>query len=294
MNPKAHLLENMFKVDLLDLGWIAVAIVVVTALAWQFYRGIEGSEGSNSSALPKSMSAQARWLSLVSAAWWTADLIWHARAVVVTPQFDRPLLTVDRVSPFHWAAQLWTQNPIGADFTLLVVDVALVLGFAFSFKGHPRWLLVTATVWGTLRWMAVAMSAPWDGRYPMGPGGFLLAAAATYLIMKPHHYRAILASCSTWLAVDALWTRGPGVLSIHVGIAVGLVGLAFGIMRGWPSRSLRLLAFFVAVDILSQHIGTQVLHLGMNQLWSPLLFLLAAGLHFSPRAPRRTDPAPTR
>lgn len=289
MDPQSRLMENMFKVDLFALIWIMVAIVVVTALAWHFYRGLDADDGPPakiSSTGP--MPLKARWLSLVITAWWASDLIWHARAVVVTRAFYRPLLAPDLASPaLKWAAELWQANPVLWDFATLIGDAALVLGLSFTFRHHPRWILWGATAWGFVRWILTAAVAPWGNAHPIGPGGFFLIAASAYLVMAPSHYRAIFGGAALLLAVDAgLTAHGP----THLGLGVGLIGLAYGVWRQWTATSFRILALFVTLDLLLQHVGIRALQGGLNQLWVPLMLLMAFGLHLSQEPRRHAKP----
>lgn len=292
MDPQSRLMENMFKVDLFALIWIMVAIVVVTALAWHFYRGLAADDGPPAQvAQAPPMPLQARWLSLVITAWWASDLIWHARAVVVTRAFYRPLLAPDLASPgMRWAAQLWQANPVLWDFATLMADAGLVVGLAFTFRHHPRWILWTAAAWGLVRWVLTAGVSPWGHAHPMGPGGFLLVAACAYLALAPAHYRAIFGSMTLLLAVDAGLTAHGLQDATHLGLGVGLIGLAYGVWRQWTPHSFRILVLFVSIDLVLQHIGTHVLTGGLNQLWVPLLLLMAFGLHLSQEPRRHAKP----
>lgn len=286
MDARSRALENMFNVDLLALVWILVAIVVVSGLAWHFYQGLSQEENPRSGRPPSPvMSRQARWLGMVLEAWWFTDLIWHARSVVVTPPFYHLLLRAGHGPLYHWAQSLWRSNPILWDFSTLVVDAGIVLGLAFSYRRHPRWILAAACAWGAVRWYLAAFAAPWGHHFPIGPGGFLLAALAAYGALLPNHYRIALAAACAVLAVDAGMTAAGPHSAIHVGIGVGLLGLAFGALRGWTASSFRLLAFFLALDLLVQHVGSNFGRLGLNDLWGPMVLLLAIGIHLDGSQP---------
>ncbi|NMP22333.1 hypothetical protein [Sulfobacillus harzensis] len=290
MDPKSRLLENMFNVDLFALVWIAVAIVVITALAWNFYQGLAVEDASPSSAPAPAMPLQTRWLGLIVATWWASDLVWHSRAVVVTPSFYRPLIRADLMVPWlHWAAMLWEQNPILWDFAALMADAGLVLGLAFSYRRHPRWLLWAAALWGTARWLLTASSAPWGAAHPFGPGGYLLAGASAYLMLAPSRYRAVLSLAAVLLAIDAGITSYGLHNTAHLGLGIGLMGVAYGAWRHWTALSFRILALFVSIDLLTQHVGTAALMGGMNQLWVPLLFFMALGLHLDTQVKRHQE-----
>ncbi len=285
MDPMSRSLENMFNVDLFALVWIAVAIVVITTLAWYFYQGLHVEDGPDSKSLPAparpKMAMQTRWLAAFVASWWLADTLWHARAIVVTPGFWGPL--VSDAAPLHWAAQLWQSNPILWDFGVLIGDGALVLALAFTWRHLPRWLWLAAAAWGVARWVLAAGQAPWRATAPIGPGGYLIAATAAYCALFPQHYRTLVGLIAASLAADGFVTAHGMAHPVHIGIAVGLTGLALAAARRWTPVTFRVLALLITVDLLLQHVGTDFARTGMNHLWAPALFCLAAGLHLDVR-----------
>lgn len=282
MGTQSALLENMFKVDLLSLVWIAVAVVVVGGLAVNFYHALNEHEPHPPK--PPPMSRQTRWLGLVVATWWLADLLWHIRARVVTPPFWHHELWGSNLPWLWFAHQWWQANPVLWDFTILVGDGVMAAGLYFTVKRHPPWLFWLAMAWGLARWLLQGASVDFHVTVnPIGPNVYLLSASAAYLALDPRAYRFLLSGLAFWLALDSLISQASPV---HWVLAIGLGGLGYATLKGWSLANSGILAGALTIDILLRGIGTHFLSAGLSALWAPALFLLVIGYHL-PGSPTR-------
>jgi hypothetical protein len=277
MTPQ--LIETTFKVDLLALVWITVAVVVVAVLAAQFYRALEGIPGP---LRPRSVSSpQSLWLTGLLGSFWSLDALWHARAFVVTPRFWRPqtrFVLQEGLPWLKWTVHLWSRNPILWDFSVLAVDIALASLVWVNWRGAPRWVLWGGVAWGVVRWALVGASIPVAvGVAVVGPGGFLLAGLTAYLLYRPQRFTVLLPAAGTWLAVDAMLAARHGPPAAEPALALGLMVLAWGLRADWPSRALRALAVLLTIDVALLGVDSQIPHWGLNWAWAPALLVLVLG-----------------
>lgn len=290
--PRAEkILESTFNVDLLALAWIFVAVTVLTILGWYFYDGLGQGRNALSTENWIPPSRRSQGLVLFMAAWWALDLIWHSRAIVVTPHFWQALVkTTPRVPVLSaLVIHLWAENPIAWDFGLLVVNALLVLIMAVTWPRIPRYLVLFAMVWGILRWVLTGLTGTViDGYALPGPGGDLLAASAAYLLLYPRQVRVLLAILFSGMALDIMISapHTPG-LAVSLGLVIGFSALAWGIIRGWPALTLRTLLIMMTIDAVAYHLGTSAYHSGLNTLVEPALLVLGWSIHMNTESGRR-------
>lgn len=280
MSPK--LMENTFNVDLFGLVWIAVAVVVVGLLASHFYRGLE--ERTPVRRHRQMASRQHVWLTGTLTIWWTADTLWHARAYVVTRLFWRPEVraALHQGMPWlAWTTHLWSHNPVLWDFMVLTIDGLLAFSLFMTFRHPPVWLKWGAVGWGLVRWGLAGADAAFPTAHPFGPGAYLMAAAAAYLMIAPAHYRHVLAGIAGWLALDSLFAARAPFAPTEAMLLTGFGALAWASYRGWTPLTFRLLAVTLAVQTTILGVGGHALHLGLNLLWTPILAALAIGRDFA-------------
>lgn len=299
-DPSSRTLENMFAVDLLSVMWIVVAIAVITALARYFYRGLTAEDHpvrSRRVAIPSLKPAQ-KMLWGACAVWWLMDAAWHFRPPVVIPPFWLPEIqeAVHRApNTLHgllmWSTSLWAANPIVWDFSILLFDLGWGLALLMTWKSHPRWLMGLILVWALLRWTLTGWGASAiSSTGSLGIGAYVWAAAANYLVLKPYRYRI----ASTLLfAGTALgdWVQAPQPLhGTAIGIAAGLLGLAWGTWRNWDPLPYLFLAALVTANLVSASGGHPFTHLGMNTFVAPWIMLIAVGHWLNTRTPMALKP----
>lgn len=274
----------MFSVDLMSVLWIAVAMAGLVFMVFEFRHVLE-THGEPPRPRPPRLSRALAVLWLSQMGWWLYDAAWHLRPVVVTPHYGQRLQGFELASapaPIQHGLKtlhaLWQANPIGWDYLVLLIDLALGISLLMGMRRHPQWLMTLALTWAVIRGVTSGFGDI-GGHGAFAPGAFLFAATAALIYLKPLKMRAYATALYALVGVEMLWrSLLLGSVWSVTGLAVGMLGLAWGSHRAWRPLPLMVLATWMAINLTTGPARAIFPATGPSAVMAPWCILVALSL----------------